>query len=116
MSSPSSATTGVNDEFVRAVSRARAEFLEMPGLLLTEAQAARLWAFDDGLCRAVLAHLVESRFWFALVAPLSPAPDGSYLHAAALLAPCGRLPQLYTVVAAMFGHRHDRIMRPSDPH
>jgi hypothetical protein len=36
--------------------------MEMPGLLLTEAQAAKLWASDEGLCRAVLAHLVEMRF------------------------------------------------------
>ena len=50
------------DEFASAVRRAQAEFLEMPGLHLTERQAARLWAFDEGLCRAVLAHLVEMRF------------------------------------------------------
>jgi hypothetical protein len=51
-----------DDEFASAVRRAQAEFLEMPGLHLTEAQAARLLAFDQRLCRAVLAHLVEVRF------------------------------------------------------
>jgi hypothetical protein len=56
------AATTPGDEFVSAVKRAQAEFLEMPGLHLTEKQAARLWAFDEGLCRAVLAHLVEMRF------------------------------------------------------
>ena len=34
----------------------------MPGLLLTEAQAARLWAFNELLCRAVLTHLVDMHF------------------------------------------------------
>ena len=32
--------------FEAAVRRAEAEFLEMPGLKLTEAQAARLWSCD----------------------------------------------------------------------
>ena len=40
----------------------QAEYLEMPGLQLTEAQAARLWSFDSALCSAVLTALVESRF------------------------------------------------------
>jgi hypothetical protein len=50
------------DAFACALRRARAEFLEMPGLQLTEAQAARLWSFDSALCSAVLSSLVESRF------------------------------------------------------
>jgi hypothetical protein len=54
--------TMVFDEFASAVHRAQAEFVEMPGLLLTEAQAARLSAFDERLCHAVLAHLVNVRF------------------------------------------------------
>ena len=49
-------------EFAAAVRRAEAEFLEMPGLTLTVAQAARLWASDSTLCRAVLTSLVEKRF------------------------------------------------------
>jgi hypothetical protein len=49
-------------DFAAALRRARAEFLEMPGLRLTEAQAARLWASDSTMCRAVLKHLVETRF------------------------------------------------------
>lgn len=48
--------------FTAALKRAQAEFLEMPGLQLTEAQAARLWSFDSALCSAVLSALVESRF------------------------------------------------------
>ena len=51
-----------NERFVEALARARAEFLEMPGLKLTLDQAARLWALDGALCRSVLTALVESRF------------------------------------------------------
>ncbi len=50
------------EAFSVALRRAQAEFLEMPGLQLTEAQAARLWSFDSALCSAVLSALVESRF------------------------------------------------------
>ena len=52
----------VSDGFADALSRARAEFLEMPGLRLTVAQAARLWASDSAQCHAVLTKLVETRF------------------------------------------------------
>jgi hypothetical protein len=54
--------TAATDAFGDALCRARAEFLEMPGLKLTAAQAARLWASDFALCKAVLDRLVESRF------------------------------------------------------
>ena len=50
------------EAFATALRRAQAEFLEMPGLQLTEAQAARLWSFDSALCSAVLSALVESHF------------------------------------------------------
>jgi hypothetical protein len=50
------------DAFTNALQRAQAEFLEMPGLQLTVAQAARLWHFDSTLCNAVLTRLVEQRF------------------------------------------------------
>jgi hypothetical protein len=53
---------GAAEAFASALRRAQAEFLEMPGLQLTEAQAARLWSFDSALCSAVLTALVESRF------------------------------------------------------
>lgn len=45
-----------------AVERARAEFLEMPGLRLTAAQARRLWTLEAGVCDAVLEELLASRF------------------------------------------------------
>jgi len=44
--------------------RVRGEFLEMPGMRLTEAQAGRLWNLDAASCRAVLTALVDSRFLF----------------------------------------------------
>ena len=51
-----------SESFLAAVRRARAEFLEMPGLKLTAAQAARLWSVDSAVCGKVLSVLVESRF------------------------------------------------------
>ena len=44
------------------VGRIRAEFLEMPGLRLTLAQASRLWGLDEGVCRNVIEVLVGSSF------------------------------------------------------
>jgi hypothetical protein len=44
------------------LQRVRSEFLEMPGLRLTRAQARRLWALDEPLCDAILAALVDARF------------------------------------------------------
>ncbi len=45
-----------------AVTRARSEFLEMPGLTLTVEQAARLWHLDRELSAAVLVALKDARF------------------------------------------------------
>jgi len=44
--------------------RVKGEYLEMPGLRLTEAQARRLWGLDAGMCSALLKSLVESNFLF----------------------------------------------------
>ena len=46
----------------RIVRRIRAEFLEMPGLCLTTAQAQRLWALEPRTCEALLDALIDSRF------------------------------------------------------
>lgn len=48
----------------RLVRRLKSEFLEMPGLKLTEAQACRLWALDAASCAYVLDNLVKSKFLF----------------------------------------------------
>jgi hypothetical protein len=44
------------------VERVRSEFIEMPGLRLTPAQAARLWGMDDDSCHHVISALVRSAF------------------------------------------------------
>lgn len=41
--------------------RIRNEFIEMPGLRLTIAQAARLWSLDVDACTAMLDQLVDER-------------------------------------------------------
>ena len=54
--------------------RIQAEFLEMPGMRLTEAQAQRLWALDATRCSAVLDALVDARF-------LTRMRDGAVMRA-----------------------------------
>ena len=49
------------DEVLR---RVQGEFLEMPGLRVTEAQARRLWGLDAASCDALLGALVEANFLF----------------------------------------------------
>jgi hypothetical protein len=44
--------------------RVKGEFLEMPGLRVTEAQARRLWGLDADSCGVVLQELVRARFLF----------------------------------------------------
>ena len=44
------------------IARIRAEFLEMPGLHLTLAQARRLWHLDEAICLAALDELVRAKF------------------------------------------------------
>jgi hypothetical protein len=44
--------------------RVQGEFLEMPGLRLTEAQARRLWGLDAASCDALLGKLVDANFLF----------------------------------------------------
>ena len=49
------------DEVIR---RVQGEFLEMPGLRLTEAQARRLWGLDAASCGELLRELVDAKFLF----------------------------------------------------
>jgi hypothetical protein len=44
------------------VRRVREEFLEMPGLRLTPAQAKKLWGLEHDTCRAVIDSLVAGDF------------------------------------------------------
>lgn len=49
---------------VEVLKRVQGEFLEMPGLRLTSAQACRLWGLDATVCDAVLGALVDAKFLF----------------------------------------------------
>ena len=44
--------------------RVQGEYLEMPGLRLTAAQAQRLWGLDRAACDTVLRALVDAKFLF----------------------------------------------------
>ncbi len=54
--------------------RVRSEYMEMPGLKLTCAQAQRLWHMDREQCDAVFAVLVDAGI-------LRRLPDGSFVRA-----------------------------------
>ncbi len=51
--------------------RIKAEYIEMPGLRLTAAQAGRLWGLDGPVCLDLLERLISERF-------LQRRPDGTY--------------------------------------
>lgn len=52
---------GASDDVLR---RVQGEFLEMPGLRLTRAQARRLWGLEAAACDALLGALVDAKFLF----------------------------------------------------
>ena len=58
---------------VDLLQRIQCEFLEMPGLRLTERQARRLWNLDSVACSGILRVLVDGGFLFR-------TPDGSFMH------------------------------------
>jgi len=58
----------------RILLRVRGEYLEMPGLRLTLAQARRLWGLDSATCERILRLLVDADF-------LSLRSDGTYARA-----------------------------------
>jgi hypothetical protein len=53
--------TRTTDEVLR---RVQGEFLEMPGLRLTDRQARRLWGLDAASCDALLGALIDAKFLF----------------------------------------------------
>ncbi len=65
------ALVSVEDE---KLCRIRGEYLEMPGLRLTAAQAQRLWNLDRPTCEKLLGTLVKSRF-------LNRTRDGAFVRA-----------------------------------
>lgn len=44
------------------LKRVRGEYLEMPGLSLTTAQAQRLWGLERTVCEGLLTVLVDAKF------------------------------------------------------
>ena len=60
MSSEAYTSLSIDD----VLRRVKGEFLEMPGLRLTEPQARRLWGLDGASCGALLKALVEAKFLF----------------------------------------------------
>jgi len=58
-----------------ALRRVKGEYLEMPGLRLTPAQAQRLWGLDREACNALLGALVDTKF-------LSRTRDGAFVRIA----------------------------------
>ena len=56
------------------VRRVQGEFLEMPGLRLTGAQARRLWGLEATVCEALLCALVDAKFLFK-------TRDGAFMKA-----------------------------------
>ncbi len=56
--------TGPHQAFDEVLRRVQGEYIEMPGLRLTTAQAQRLWGLDRADCVALLARLVDSKFLF----------------------------------------------------
>lgn len=54
--------------------RVRGEYLEMPGLRLTPAQAQRLFGLDAMAAQLVIEALVDARF-------LRRRPDGTFVRA-----------------------------------
>jgi hypothetical protein len=59
---------------VPAVDRIRSEFREMPGLVLTVAQACRLWSLDVSTCTLLLSELIDSGY-------LCRKADGTFCRA-----------------------------------
>ena len=55
------------------LQRIQGEYVEMPGLRLTPAQAQRLWGLDRPTCDTLLQTLVHANF-------LSQTRDGSFIR------------------------------------
>jgi hypothetical protein len=79
-----------NEDVLR---RVQGEFLEMPGLRLTQAQARRLWGLDAALCESLLGALVEAKFLFR-------TRDGSFMRVEQSVAAKATLRQRNRIVAA----------------
>ena len=55
------------------LQRIQGEYVEMPGLRLTAAQAQRLWGLERDVCDALLGALVDAHF-------LAQTRDGAFIR------------------------------------
>jgi hypothetical protein len=55
------------------LQRIQGEYVEMPGLRLTAAQAQRLWGLERDICDALLGALVDAKF-------LARTRDGAFIR------------------------------------
>jgi hypothetical protein len=55
------------------LQRIQGEYVEMPGLRLTPAQAQRLWGLERDVCNALLGALVDAKF-------LAQTRDGAFVR------------------------------------
>jgi hypothetical protein len=55
------------------LQRIQGEFVEMPGLRLTAAQAQRLWGLEREFCNTLLSSLVDAKF-------LEQTRDGAFVR------------------------------------
>jgi hypothetical protein len=55
------------------LQRIQGEFVEMPGLRLTVAQAQRLWGLEREICNTLLGALVDAKF-------LTRTRDGAFVR------------------------------------
>ena len=55
------------------LQRIQGEFVEMPGLRLTAAQAQRLWGLEREVCAKLLSTLVDAKF-------LERTRDGAFIR------------------------------------
>ena len=60
---------GIDD----VLQRIQGEFVEMPGLRLTAAQAQRLWGLEREFCNTLLSSLVDAKF-------LEQTRDGAFVR------------------------------------
>jgi hypothetical protein len=74
------------DAISRALQRIQGDFVEIPGLHLTAAQAQRVWGLERDVCDALLGALVDAKF-------LAQTPDGSFIRLGAMKPSAMLIPQ-----------------------
>ena len=75
MSSVQPSMSGCHTNITTWLQLIRAEYLEIPGLCLTQSQAERFWRLDTLTCEALLSALTDVKF-------LRRTDRGAYVRAA----------------------------------